>query len=388
MDRALEKQIMDVLPTVIELRHDLHQNPEMGFQEHRTGARVAELLETFGLEVRRMAGTGVVGDLKGGKDGPIFALRADMDCLPIQELSDLPYKSKKPGFMHACGHDGHTAVLVGAARVLSNLRKELPGTVRFIFQPSEENVQGACKMIEDGAMEGVSGIVALHDWNDTEPGHISLKSGPIMASADRFSLLIRGQGGHGAAPHLAVDPIVVGAHVVTSLQTLASREVSPLDPVVVTVGAFQAGTTDNVIPHDARLLGTVRTLSSNLRETMPERLERIIGGICASFRAGYEFSYEKGCSPTLNEPEMTKLVCEVAADLLGDDHVHWYHHPSMGGEDFSEYLKHAPGMMFRLGIGGSEPIHSPRFNFNDAAIPTGIAVFCETTRRFLKEGSF
>jgi amidohydrolase len=383
MDSTLDRTINTILPAIIELRQDLHEHPELGFQEHRTGARVAELLEGFGIEVRRIAKTGVIGDLKGAGDGPIFALRADMDCLPIQEMSDLPYKSKTPGLMHACGHDGHTSILVGAARALSYQRDRLHGTVRFIFQPSEENVQGARAMIEEGAMNDVDAVVALHDWHDLDVGHISLKTGPIWASADTFSLVIKGRGGHGAAPHLAVDPIVVGAHLVTCLQTLISRETSPTDPAVITVGSFQAGTADNVIPSEAKLLGTVRTLSPHLRDDMPERIERVITNVCHTFRAEYEFHYTHGCGVTVNEREMTNLVCEAAADLLGDDHVHWYHQPSMGGEDFSEYLKYAPGMMFRLGIGGEEPIHSPYFNFNDAALPTGIAVFCETALRYL-----
>jgi amidohydrolase len=385
MDTPLDRIIHNLLPAIIELRHDLHAHPELGFQEHRTGKRVAEMLESFGIEAQRMAGTGVVGDLKGKGNGPVFALRADMDCLPIQEMSELPYKSKTPGLMHACGHDGHTSILVGAARALSYMKDQLNGTVRFIFQPSEENVQGAKAMIEDGAMKDVDAVVALHDWHDLDVGHVSLKSGPIWASADTFRLVIKGRGGHGAAPHLAVDPIVVGSHLVTCLQSLVSRETSPTDPVVVTVGSFQAGTADNVIPAEAKLLGTVRTLSPLLREDMPEQIERVISNVCRTFRAEYEFQYAFGCGVTVNEREMTNLVCEAAADLLGDDHVHWYHKPSMGGEDFSEYLKYAPGMMFRLGISSEQPIHSPYFNFNDAALPTGIAVFCETALRYLRK---
>jgi amidohydrolase len=386
MDPTLDALITENLSDIVALRHDLHAHPEPGFQEHRTGARVAELLESYGIQVKRMAETGVVGDLIGDPKGPVFALRADMDCLPIHELNDLPYKSQTPGLMHACGHDGHTATLIGAAKVLSRLKRELPGTVRFIFQPSEENVQGARRMIEEGAMEGVDGIVALHDWNDTEAGCISLKSGPVMASADTFRLVIQGRGGHASAPHLAVDPIMVGAHLVTCLQTLVSREAPPNESVVVTVGAFQAGTTDNVIPGEALLLGTVRSLSPQMREAVPERLERIVAGVCQGFRASYQMRYEFGCGVTVNERTMTDLVAQVGLDLLGPEGVIHYNVPSMGGEDFSEYLKYAPGMMFRLGIGGDEPIHSPRFNFNDAAIPTGIAMFCETARRFLRQG--
>jgi amidohydrolase len=336
-----------------------------------------------GIQVRRIGDTGIVADLEGRLPGPTFAIRADMDCLPIHELNDLPYKSKTPGLMHACGHDGHTSVLVGAARVLCELQDSLPGKVRFIFQPSEENVQGAKKMIEGGAMDGVDGIIALHDWNDTEPGNISIKAGPILASADTFTLRILGTGGHAAYPHLAVDQILVGAHLVTSIQTIVSREMSPLDPVVVTVGAFNAGFTDNVIPAEAVLKGTVRTLNPTLRESMPERLERIVAGVCASFRAEYKLDYTFGCTVTMNEREMSKLIADTASDLLGPDHVRWYHEPSMGGEDFSEYLRYAPGAMFLLGIGGDENLHSPRFNFNDASIPTGIAVLVETARRFL-----
>ncbi|MBW3625380.1 MAG: amidohydrolase, partial [Armatimonadetes bacterium] len=346
MDRTFEQKITTILPSIVKLRHDLHAHPELGFQEHRTGGIVAQMLESYGMEVRRVAKTGVVADLKGAQDGPIFALRADMDALPIHELNDLPYKSQTPGLMHACGHDGHTSVLVGTARVLSELKDGLKGTIRFIFQPSEENVQGARAMIEEGVMNGVEGIIALHDWNDTEPGNISIKSGPILASADTFILTITGQGGHAAYPHLAVDPIMVGAQLVASLQTLVSREVTPLEPVVVTVGAFNAGHTDNVIPNQAVLKGTVRTLNPEVREAMPERLERIIAGVCAAFRAEYALEYTLGCGVTMNEREMAKLIAETAADLLGPDHVRWYFEPSMGGEDFSEYLRYAPGAMF------------------------------------------
>ena len=270
-----------ILPDIIETRHHLHQNPELSGAEVQTGAYVAGRLRTWGLnEVQTgLAGHGVVGVLHGKKEGPMLALRADMDALPIQETSGLNYASCNAGVMHACGHDGHTATLLGTAQVLSELRQYLPGPVKFIFQPAEETVGGADAMIAAGALDGVEAIVALHGWPNLEIGQIGYRSGPMMASADRFDLTVKGLGGHAAYPHTTVDPIMVGSQIVAAWQTLASREVSPLDSVVVTVTQFHAGTAYNVIPGVAELKGTVRTLSNSVRDEMPAKMERIAAGI-------------------------------------------------------------------------------------------------------------
>jgi len=385
---VIRETVREIAPTYTRVRHHLHQNPELSGQEQETSAFVAQELYKLGLDDVRtnVGGHGVIAQLNGSGSGPIFALRADMDALPIQEESDLPYKSCKPGLMHACGHDGHTATLLGTAAALARLRDRFAGSIRFIFQPSEETVHGAEGMCEEGAMEGVDAIVALHGWPGMAVGKIGVRPGPMMASSDTFEVTIRGKGAHAAMPHISVDPIVVGAQIVMALQTVASREISPVEPVVVTVGQFNAGTAHNIIPFKAEMRGTVRCLSTSIRESMPERIERIVAGICSGARAEYTFKYRKGTPVTVNDVNINNLVSEVAAETLGASNVVPLEAPSMGAEDFAVYLGYAPGAMFRLGVGESvTPLHTPTYNFADDAIAHGMELFTRTALRYLKD---
>jgi amidohydrolase len=387
---SLRDIIAGVLPDIVETRHYLHQNPELSHQEQNTSHFVAERLRGMGLdEVRTgVGGYGVIGVLRGrapgAAEGATFALRADMDALPIQEESDLPYKSCKPGVMHACGHDGHTATLLGTAATLARMRDRVCGTIRFLFQPAEETVGGALRMCEEGAMEGVEAIVALHGWPGMEVGRIGVRSGPMMASSDTFDITVKGRQAHAAMPQISVDPIVVGAQIVLALQTLASREIAPVDPVVVTVAQFHAGTAYNIIPGIAEIKGTVRCLSEAVQKTMPERIERIAAGICAAARAEYAFRYAHGTPVTVNDAVINALVEEVGQEVLGVEGVVPLESPSMGAEDFAIYLRYAPGAMFRLGVGTDvTPLHTPTYNFADAAVPHGIELFSRIALRYL-----
>lgn len=388
MPDTLRKAIDAIETEMIEMRHHLHQNPELSFQEEKTAALVAERLRQLGLTVQTgVGGHGVVATLQGARPGRTLAIRADMDALPIQEQSGLPYCSRQPGVMHACGHDGHTTMLLGTAKTLTALREEMAGNVRFIFQPAEEVVGGAHRMCEEGVMDGVDAVIALHGWPQIGLGQIGVRSGAMMASADTFDIRIQGQGAHAAYPHLSVDPIVVGAQVVTALQTLVSRETDPNDPVVVTVGQFHAGTAYNIIPGTAHLAGTVRTLSNETRRSMPDRIRRVVEGVCAAARASCEFAYHEGTPPVMNDPAVNNLIAEVGREALGEENVLTIPHPSMGAEDFAVYLDYAPGAMFRLGLGETSPIHTPTFNFEDRALPVGVEIFCRVALRYLNETS-
>lgn len=387
---AIKAAIAAILPDIVSTRHHLHQHPELSDQEEQTGALVAERLRSLGLdEVRSgVGGHGVIGTLEGRapgwEEGPIFALRADMDALPIQEMRETEYKSCKPGVMHACGHDGHTSTLLGTAAVLARMRDQVRGRVRFVFQPAEETVGGAVRMCAAGALDGVEAIVALHGWPGMKVGQIGVRSGPMMASSDTFDLTIRGRGAHAAQPHNSVDPIVVGAQIVLAFQTLASREISPTDSIVVTVAQFHAGTAHNIIPGVAELKGTVRCLTQAHRDSMPERLERIAAGICAAFRAEYDFQYRYGTPVTVNDADINALVEEVGREVLGESNVVPLEAPSMGAEDFAYYVNQVPGAMFRLGVGETmTPLHTPTYNFADEALPHGIELFTRAALRYL-----
>jgi amidohydrolase len=383
---SIKEAVTALAPDYVATRHFLHQNPELSDYEAHTSALVAERLQEFGLdEVQtNVGGHGVIATLHGAKDGPLFALRADMDALPIQEQGDLPYKSCVPGVMHACGHDGHTATLLGTAAALTRLRDRLAGSVRFIFQPAEETVGGAVRMCDGGAMEGVEAIVALHGWPGMAVGQIGVRSGPMMASSDTFDITIKGRGAHAAYPHLSVDPILIGAQVVQALQTLVSREIAPVESVVVTIAQFHAGTAYNIIPGTAEIKGTVRCLKPHVQDTMPERIERVAAGICAAARAEYSFQYRRGTPMTVNDSGVNGLVEEVGRETLGEENVVLLESPSMGAEDFAVYLTHAPGAMFRLGVGEEmTPLHTPTYNFADGAVPCGMELFTRITLRYL-----
>ncbi len=380
----LKSDINAIRDDLVETRHRLHERPELSYKEEQTAAFVAERLRALGLAPRTgIGGHGVVAEIEGTSPGRTIAIRADMDALPIEEANEVEYRSRNPGVMHACGHDGHTTVLLGTARTLLQHRESLAGRVRLIFQPAEEVVGGAKKMCEDGVMEGVDAVVALHGWPGVGLGQVGLRAGAMMASADRFDLIIKGAGAHAAYPHQSVDPIVIGAQIVTALQILASREVDPLDPVVVTVAQFHAGTAYNVIPGEARLHGTVRTLNAETRLSMPDRVRRIADGICAAGRATCEFKWIEGTPPVVNEATMVDLIRRVAAGALGDHALVDVAQPSMGAEDFAMFLEHAPGAMFRLGLGDTSPIHTPTFDFTDDALPIGVELFSRIAIEYL-----
>jgi amidohydrolase len=385
--------LQDAVNTAKLLRQDLHQHPELMYQEHRTAQRVSEHLTEFGIEHRAglAGGTGVLGYLPATTKSPdqaqTVALRADMDALPILEDTGVPYSSQTPGVMHACGHDGHTAILVGTAKLLK--AQERDRNVLFVFQPAEEGGAGGRRMCEDGVLNGsVLGpkadvMFGLHCAPMVELGSLSSRVGPMMASTDEFTIIVQGKGGHAASPHVTNDPIVVAAHIVTALQTIASRGVDPLESVVVTVGKIEAGAVSNVIPTTVMMLGTIRTLKADVREFAVRRVREIAEQIASAFGATAEMRHKVGYPVTVNDPTAHARVESVATDLVGEN---WGEYPPvMGGEDFSFYGEHVPACFYWLGIApqGQEyaQVHTPFFDFNDDALPIGIEMMSQLALR-------
>jgi amidohydrolase len=387
---------MPVLPRSLEIhseitsiRRDIHAHPELAYEENRTSNIVAAKLAEWGLEVTRGLGkTGLVGTLRKGNSLKSIGLRADMDCLPMDERNDFEHRSQHPGRMHACGHDGHTAMLLGAAKVLSESRN-FEGAVHFIFQPAEEGGGGGKAMIEDGLFEKFpcDAVFAIHNKPGVPLGHIVSRPGPLLAAADRWDIRITGKGGHAAHPHTTSDPMVVGASIVMSLQTIVSRNIDPQDATVVTVGFFKAGSAYNVIPGEAHIGGTTRTTTPENRALAQRRIREICDGAAQMYGVKVEVEHRPGYPPTVNNPEKTRFAIEVAADVCGGHAVRDNARPSMGAEDFSYMLEKVPGAMVMLGNGGSEAInlHNPRYDFNDMAIPFGVSFFVKTVERFLGE---
>ena len=372
------------------MRRDLHAHPELGFEEVRTSGIVAGALEALGIEVHRGIGkTGVVGVIRGRRcdSGRMIGLRADMDALPMTEDNTFGHKSSKSGLMHGCGHDGHTTVLIGAARYLSQTRN-FDGTAVLMFQPAEEGRGGAQAMLDDGLFEmfPCDAIYALHNWPGLKPGMIGVNPGPMMAAADRFEIVIEGRGGHGAHPYQTVDPVTVAGQLITALQSIVSRNVNPLDSAVVSIGSLQAGNPDamSVIPGTARLVGTVRTFRKTVQELIESRMSHLASSIAGAFGATATVKYERLFPATINTPQHANLVADIATELVGKENVVRDLAPSMGSEDFSFMLQQKPGAYFRLGQGGAEEgcvLHNPRFDFNDAVIPLGSAMFCALAER-------
>jgi hippurate hydrolase len=361
---------------IVALRRDIHREPELGFDTKRTAEKVLEALDGLPLDLQTgVAENGVVATLEGEGGGPKVGLRADMDALPIHEETGLPFASKVDGKMHACGHDGHTSMLVGAAHVLSGMRERLNGTVKFFFQPAEEGGGGGKVMVEEGVADDVDSIFALHLWPGLPFGTAATKAGPIMAAADGFEMMIRGRGGHGAFPHLATDAVAMAAQIVTALQTLVSREVDPVEPAVLTVGEIGAGTAFNIIPETARLGGTVRTLNEDLRRRMPERIEQLARGVAGGMRGEAELDYNFSYPVTLNDEGAARRVLGVIEDLFGQENTHRLSNPSMGGEDFAFFLEKIPGAFIWLGVGEDVPfLHTPTFAFDEEILPLGSAL--------------
>ena len=367
-----------VVDEVVATRRDLHAHPELGFQEHRTAGLVAARLRALGIEVHeRIAQTGVLGIIKGRRPGKTVMLRADMDALPIAEQNETPYRSKNAGAMHACGHDGHVAILLGAAQVLVSRRDEIPGTVVLCFQPAEEGLGGAREMVEAGILGeyGIERAYGLHLYSQQPTGKIGFREGPIYASSDSIEITIRGRGGHGASPHLSIDPIYVASAFVVALQQVVSRVVDPIEPAVVTIGSFHAGTTTNVIPSDAKLLGTVRAFDAEVRARMSERIERVLAGTCAASGATYDFKYVWRYPVTSNNAEQTHYARGLAEATLGTEHVEEF--PKlMGAEDFSFFAEKVPSCFFQVGCGSDErsswPHHHDKFDIDERALEYGV----------------
>ena len=368
--------IKDIL---IQWRRDFHQYPELGFEEHRTSSIIAETLISFGMSPKTGVGkTGVTADLNFG-EGPTIALRADMDALPMQETSGLSFSSKHDGVMHACGHDGHMAMLLGAAKILSQMDKELIGTIRFIFQPAEEGEGGARYMIEDGCLEGVDEIYGIHVWNYQPVGEVGAKEGPILAAADLFDIIIKGVGGHGATPQGTVDAVIVAAHLIQALQTIVSRNTNPLESTVITIGEINGGHNFNIIADKVRLAGTTRAYTKENRSMIQRRMQEIIDGVAKSFGAEITFNYTDGYPPTINHAGPVKKVLQAAGKVVGPGAGEPY--LSMGGEDFSYYLQKVPGCFFFVGSAPdgqrqfSTPHHCSHFNMDESALSVGTSVY-------------
>jgi len=359
-------------------RRHLHREPELSLVEHDTAAYLRAALEPLGFDDLRtgVGGTGLLATLRGGRPGPVTLLRADMDALPIAEQNEAEYVSRRSGVMHACGHDGHMAILLAAARELAARRDEVPGTLVLCFQPGEEGSAGNRLMIEDGALEDphVDRTFALHLYSGLDVGKIGVRDGAFFASADEFTLRVRGIGGHGGMPNLAIDPVVAGAHLVTMLQTIVSREVAPKDPAVFTVGAFNAGTTFNVIPTEATLKGTVRCFDADVRAAMPQRLERIARGLGEAMRVEFDLHYHWSYPPTVNDHTINDIVREVGRATLGDENV-VEHDLVMWAEDMSFMQEQRPGAYFIVGSRGGEatahPHHSAKFDIDERALEVG-----------------
>jgi hippurate hydrolase len=361
------------------IRRDIHAHPELGFEETRTSQVVADKLAEWGLEVHRgIAKTGVVGVIHGRKKGPgAVGLRADMDCLPLDEVADLPHKSRHAGRMHACGHDGHTTMLLGAARYLAQTRN-FAGTAHVIFQPAEEGGGGGRVMVEEGLFDRFpcDAVYAIHNWPGLPPGKIAVRPGPVMAATDEVKLKIRGRGGHAALPHLAVDPVVIAAHVITALQTIASRNANPVDAVVVSLCSMQTSQVGafNIIPSHVELVGTVRTFTPEMRDLAERRIREIADAVALGLGGSAELEYHRGYPATLNAEREARFAAHVGEKVFGKGNVVTDHEPTMGGEDFSYMLQARPGAYVFLGQGGAQGgclLHNPAYDFNDDVIPLG-----------------
>lgn len=384
-------------PEIVALRHEIHRRPELSWQEVQTSIRIETILRDLGFtNIKRGfkgTGSGVAADLVGKADGPRVALRADIDALPIREENDIPYRSEVDGVMHACGHDAHAAMLAGAAMVLASLKESLPGTVRLIFQPAEESGidSGAPAMIKEGVLDGVDAIAGLHVWSQLPVGTCGFRQGPLMASSDKWELLIRGEGGHGAVPHRAVDPTIAAAHIITALQTIVSREIDPQESVVFSIGSLSSGRAPNVIPDTACMEGNFRTTSAEVRAGMEERIRRIASGVAAGLRCEAELTCIPLYPVTVNESETTALFRETAAQIMGAGAVREVP-VSMGSEDFSFFGEKAPASFCFLGTadpaaGTDRPHHSPRFDAGDAALVDGAALLAGFAVNFLRKKS-
>lgn len=382
-------EVKAIVPELIALRRVLHQYPELGFKETRTAGLIEKHLKKSGVETKRMVKTGTVGLIRGRRPGKTVLFRADMDGLPVMEENKVPYRSRNNGVMHACGHDGHVAISLMAARILARRRDRLAGNVKFMFQPAEEGPGGAMPMIQAGLLERphVDAAFALHMWNDLPVGTLGVRSGPVFANVDEFTARIIGRGGHGAAPNQTIDPIVTAAYVITALQNIVSRKVDPLESAVVTIGRIEGGSKHNIIPDLVTLYGTVRSFDRRVRGQLQREIERVIRGVTGSMGARYELNYRHQYPATVNDDAMTQVVVEAAQEVVGKRGV-IRQDPTMGAEDMSLVLQKVPGSYFMLGSanpkkGLANPHHSARFDFDEASLPIGVEAVVRVVERFL-----
>ena len=376
-------------PYAVKIRRDFHMHPEPSMKEIRTSDRIVEELESMGIECKKAAGTGVVGIVKGKGPGKTIALRADIDALDLQETNDVSYKSQNPGFMHGCGHDGHAAGLLTAAKILKEKADTFDGRVKLLFQPGEETAKGALKLIEEGELDDVDGIFGLHLWNDAPVGKVSIEAGPRMASAGIFNINVTGKGGHGSMPHQGVDAVLVGSAIVTNLQSLVSREISPLDPAVVTIGIFNAGTRFNVLAGEAYLEGTTRCFSMEVNDSFESQIQRVVEKTAESYRAEAVLDYNELVLPTINDPAMSAIGERAVEKIAGKDALITYE-KTTGGEDFSFYLKKAPGAFAFVGTKNEEkiplyPHHHPKFDIDEDAMEVAAALYAQYAVDFLNK---
>lgn len=387
----LQKLVEAVEKEVVEWRRHLHENPELSFQEVETSNYVFEKLESFGnIELSRPTPTSVLGRIVGAKPGKVVALRADMDALPIQEETGLPFASKNDGVMHACGHDGHTAMLLGAAKVLSQLKDEIEGEIRFFFQHAEELFPGgASEMVKAGVTEGIDGVIGVHLGSQIPAGIFTVCYGPVTAATDAFDIDIQGKGGHGSAPNATIDPIAIGVQIINGINQIISRKVDAAQRAVISVTKFNGGTANNIIPDRVSLGGTVRTFDPEVRKQIPVWIEKIAKGITEAHDASYELNYMLGYAPVINEENITKLVEETIVDTFGESN-RIIANGIMGGEDFSAFSAEAPGCFVFLGAGSENPAenyphHHPKFDVKEEALIKGVHYFVRSAFKFLGE---
>jgi amidohydrolase len=373
---------------LITHRRELHASPELSFKEYGTAHYIVERLASLGLDklTTGVGGTGVVAEIRGERPGRSVLVRADMDGLPLTETADVPFRSTRAGVMHACGHDVHMAIALELARWLADRRREFPGLVRFAFQPAEEQAGGAKPMIDEGVLDGIDRVVGLHVWAPLPTGQVAVPHGVVMASADMFTLTIRGRGGHGAQPHLTIDAVVIAAEVVTALQTLVSRETSPISPVVITLGSVHGGTAANIVAGEVVIQGTLRTFDAELRRHLLSRIAQVAEGIASAMRGSSEFRHDSGTPPTVNNAAIAELVSEAASSVLGTEAVVPLE-PLMVGEDFAYFLEARPGCFFMLGGAPEGPPvvhHTPEFRIDERCLPIGFQVMTAAVIRLLE----
>jgi len=390
------KAAEEIKSEVIRWRRHIHMYPELSGREFNTAEFVADRLREFGVDevVEEFAGSTAVVGLIRGKGDRTVALRADMDALPTEEKTGKPYASRVKGIMHSCGHDAHTAMLLGAAKVLCSLKERLNGNVKLIFQPCEErhDCKGAKWLVENGVLKNpdVSVIFALHVFPELPSGFVGTKPGPFLASSDVFRVRIKGKSTHASRPHQGVDPVIMAAQSINALHHIVSRRIDPLEPAVLTIGKIEGGFAENIIPDEVEFDGTIRTLSNDVRRELPKMIERALSGITSAYGGEYEFKFEEGTPPLINDHETTKFAVLKMAELLGSDRVVILERPTMGGEDFSVYLQYVPGTFIRLGVRNEEkgivyPLHNSKFDIDEDALPVGVAVESYLALKWLEE---